>query len=121
MSIAVENRGGYFINTPSPDETPETAMDQIADMFDEWIKHPVIWDLRQNDFTKVHIPDINNFTLRTLSFGDMRAGLKTAVVCADDLAFGSMRMSQAKLEDEMQLLFKVFRDMDEAIAWIEEP
>jgi hypothetical protein len=72
-----------------------------------------LWDLQQ-----VETLDISNAALRDLaSSRSYAAGTKRAVVAPRDVLYGTARMFQT-LHDEAPEDVRVFRDADEAKAWL---
>lgn len=52
----------------------------------------------------------------------MRGEARAAIVVTEDVAFGMARMFEMKTEgSELQPEFRVFRDIDEAVGWLQSP
>ena len=82
----------------------------------------VLWDLREamvSDISTEHISQIAN-NLR--SFREKGREGKTAIVSSMDVTFGMARMFQLLTESlgESRIEMRVFRDLDEALQWLEQ-
>ncbi|MEW6322747.1 MAG: hypothetical protein AB1635_16880 [Acidobacteriota bacterium] len=75
-----------------------------------------LWDLRAMDFRNVDrrtLAQINEFRRRSPG----RTTARLALVVADDFAFGMARMFEL-MSAESDGRIMVFRDYDEAVAWL---
>ena len=70
-------------------------------------------DLRFSSAADLTVPGLREIA-QAHTFG---AGSRRAIVASDDLAFGLARMYEM-LRDDGQDQVQVFRDLDEAIAWL---
>lgn len=77
---------------------------------------PELWDARELDFAKLN----RAFEERVVELQKQsppKAARRIAVVIADDLGYGMMRMYQA-LSNELPQECQAFRDVDEAERWL---
>ncbi len=50
---------------------------------------------------------------------ERRAAAKAAIVVSSDVAYGMGRMLEIVAEGEVEPSFRIFRDMDSALSWLE--
>lgn len=80
----------------------------------------IIWDVSNGTVEQIESRDLQKITRFLKTGHGMRPGGKTALVGPRDLEFGMGRMFQAYAElEKLEVAYKTFRTMEEAIAWIE--
>ena len=121
MEFSVKYRGGFFDVKTSGDGELDKFGDLADAMFayEEWKPGtPVLHDHTDLNSGPLTVDDIRGIAQlcadRRAQFG---AG-KLAVVVARDLEFGLARMWAVFAEDKWDVVSKVFRSREEAIAWL---
>jgi len=79
----------------------------------------VLWDMTRAEVAHVTPEILRRFIRKAADLGQARRGGRTAVVAADDLAYGLARMSEA-LSDlaESPYSLQAFRSRGEAMVWL---
>lgn len=84
-------------------------------------KMPVVWDLREVDFSDFSLNDVRHLAMEALLAKKERGwGFRLALVAEGDFEYGMSRMCLAHFVD-LALVSAVFRTMDEALNWIRDP
>jgi hypothetical protein len=110
-----------IINTIEGGVTFDEIIEYLAKNVDSFIGKPVIWDVGKADFSSVSSDEMRFFSQKIKSLSEKRHGEKTALVSAEDLPFGMMRVFQAFAElDSLEINFRNFRTIDEAKNWLIE-
>ena len=76
-----------------------------------------LYDYRLADFKQLTIAVIHEIVHLRRRLNTDKLHLPTAVLANDDLAYGISRMA-ATLNEELNPNIRVFRDREEAIAWV---
>lgn len=106
---------GTFEGTLTVDEILET-LKQITTSDEYPPEVPALWDLRKLDFSAIESEFRNNLISMRSQFPE-RGSAKIACVANSDLAYGMTRMYQTYSSGMPQAMM-VFRDFDEAEAWL---
>lgn len=81
----------------------------------------VIWDFRNGSLRRMASSDLRMIINRAGPLTGVRAGGRTAIICATDVDFGLSRMFQTfALLNDIPFEIHVFREMDAAEAWLYE-
>lgn len=102
-----------------------SAGEIIAAVHEYWAGEPtrcVLWDVREAKLGVMPTEQVHEVSAAVLKFASRRGGGRTALVASSDLAFGLSRLFETitTLEDESRPT-RVFRDLDEALGWLEGP
>lgn len=79
----------------------------------------IIWDLRNASVASLSPYQITCLADLSAKYSELRDGGKTAIVASHDINFGIARVFEAETMD-VPREFVVFRDMDQALRWINE-
>lgn len=77
---------------------------------------PLVFDLRAADLSRLTAEAFRGFAVINQDFAGRRGRARSALLVADDLQFGLLRMYEV-LGATQNLENRVFRDLDDAIAW----
>lgn len=119
MGITTVLENDYILNTLAQDETVQVILDYLTDNVEDWRGRHVLWDLRDFDFGMISPKTISAFVEGASEHAHKRIGLKTGIVVTSEVGFGMMRMLQILGENRFESELGVFRNMDEAVTWIE--
>jgi len=79
------------------------------------------WDMAECSVTDITVGGMRTFIERASRKGQARKDGKTAVVVSSQLQYGLARMAEAFGEFvSLPFAFRVFKDRDEALAWLNE-
>jgi len=78
----------------------------------------VLFDLRGVTSVPLHYDDVRDLLLRVQRLENGRGARRVAVVAADDVAYGTMRILSALGDGILTASLKVFRDVDAAESWL---
>jgi hypothetical protein len=79
-----------------------------------------VWDLRAADIHAFTPEQVNAIVKRVKEHwqGSERGTVRSAIVVAGDFDFGMARMYELRLDAPSNLAVQVFRELDEAVAWV---
>lgn len=77
---------------------------------------PLVFDLRAADLSRLSAEAFRGFAVTNQDFAGRRGRARSALLVADDLQFGLLRMYEV-LGATQNLENRVFRDLADAIAW----
>lgn len=113
-----DDKNSLVINrTVSPISLDE-FLEYIKANISLWESYNVIWDLSYIDYSNTDTQSIRAFIARSTPLTKRRAGLKTALVCCDDLSFGMTRMLEQLSSQEYAFTMHTFKNMEKAKEWI---
>ena len=102
--------------------TPDELENALLDAY----RHPdyrpdanSLCDLRGAGVEAFTGPEVRRIVDAVLEHRGAPPGIRTAIVVGRDLSYGLARMFAQQLEAESPSDVMVFRDMDEAMAWLE--
>jgi hypothetical protein len=104
--------------------SPEELADVLRDVYQLPNFRPeaeVLCDLRQADLGEFSRAAIKGVAQFVSGHRGAPPGARTAIVVGRDLGFGLARMYEQLVEAESSTDIMVFREMDEALAWLEHP
>lgn len=78
----------------------------------------MIWDVRQMDSASFTREFAESLIKLRVQIADKRGDARLAIVASDDLAYGMSRMYQGMTEGDFRQSLNVFREPEEASAWI---
>ncbi len=104
--------------TLTPDEL-ESALTDAYRRPDFRPEAPSLFDARDAQLDAFAGPEIRHVVETVLKHRGAPPGTRTAIVVGHDLGFGLARMFEQQFEAKEPSDVKVFRDMDEAMAWLE--
>ncbi len=78
-----------------------------------------IWDLRNATVGPITPYQITRVSGMVVKYSKSRKGGKTALIASQEMIFDLARIFKAETMDAV-IDFKVFRDIDEAMEWLEE-
>lgn len=116
-----------IIDHPELELTEKVAVGELttADIFTEIERSGgsgtkrVLWELSQATFNSLNVDDVAQFSAKIAPLVKPRAGGKSAVIAASDLAFGLSRMYQAYREThQVEVPYMSFRTRQEALDWL---
>lgn len=104
----------------------KVAADAYVELWEELIADPriqpgprLLADFRRVEVTQTGA-DVRNVAAAAERFGDFMRGGRVGVVATQQASFGLARM-YTSLVDALDIQIRVFRDYDEARAWLLEP
>jgi hypothetical protein len=104
------------------DADAEHVLRQVVAFLHEAPTPLVLWDFSRGSMRVMTSQDLRAIATRAAPFTDVRRGGRTAILCPRDVDFGLGRMFQAFVEIlAAPFDLMVFRDSDEARAWLMEP
>ena len=103
--------------------TESYSIQDVCEVLDRYYSGPVtslvLWDSTRLDLSSWQRDDILTAVRKSKEYSHLRAGGKSALVMPRDLHFGLGKMFQAYSEiDNLQIEVEVFRNIEEAIAWL---
>lgn len=106
--------------------TGEVTFSELIDTIDTYGKSDPtlyeIYDAREIDGDRLTTAKIQKIAAYLKSHADRRVlGSKTAVVVSNDIDFGLSRMISSLTDQEVPYKVEVFRTMDMAHQWFDEP
>lgn len=100
--------------------TGESIIKALKSFYSSEITTKVLWDFSNCNVSALQTCDLSNFIETAKIYGHQRTDGKSALVGRDDLAFGLGRMIISMTElDGYPIQAKIFRTVEEAIAWLE--
>jgi len=81
---------------------------------------PSLFDARDAQLDAFAGTEVRHVVETVIKFRGAPPGTKTAIVMAHDLGFGLARMFEQQFEAKESSDVMVFRDMDEAMAWLKK-
>lgn len=78
----------------------------------------VLWDLREARVTTMTSAEVEKLSDFVASHWGPAGKSRAALVVSRDFEFGITRMYEIFLESRMSATVRVFRDMEEALAWM---
>jgi len=97
----------------------EDALAEIYARPDYRSEAGVLWDVRAADLSQIKGGEVRGIVEYVMTHRGAPPGTRTAILVARDLDFGLARMAEQQLEAKSPSDVTVFRDMDEAMAWLE--
>lgn len=96
------------------------VLEEITEFFSGPITKRVLWDISQATILLTSPEEIQRVAAAVAQASHRRAGGKSAVVAASDLAFGYSRMYQAYREmHNINMSYMSFRTRQEALDWLQ--
>jgi hypothetical protein len=80
----------------------------------------ILWDLRNASVASITASQVTKLADLSDNYSKQRGGGKTAIVASHDLNFGVAKEYEGQTMS-LSREFVVFRDIDKAYKWIEEP
>ena len=106
--------------------TGGVSQEEVEDALREVYSRPdfvpdadTLCDLREADLGQLSHTIIKSIASYVAKNRGAESGARTAIVVGRDLTFGLARMYEQMLEASSDVSVMVFRDMDEAMAWLE--
>ncbi|WP_319409485.1 hypothetical protein [uncultured Desulfosarcina sp.] len=108
------------------DLTGEVPFSELIDAIDEYGKNDPtlyeIYDTREIGGNRLTTAEIQKLAVYLKSHADRRPlGSKTAVVVNNEIDFGLSRMISSLTDQEVPYKIEVFRTMNKAHQWLDEP
>lgn len=107
--------------------TGKFDLDTFRDFYKQMVSHPdfssgmsVIWDVRQADISKISQDEMRTVGNNIAYLTKERGSGKGALVVSDDISFGVSRMGEMMTEKFVTVTVRVFRNMENAVKWINE-
>jgi hypothetical protein len=97
----------------------ESAIEELIDALGDAPNTPTLYDIREADLRHLNADDMRALRLANERLSDRRGAARLAVVVANDVHFGLVRMYEA-LGATPNLDLRVFRDKDQAERWLDE-
>lgn len=113
----------YFIIKTIGETSPAGIKDSLEQVFANPDWHDgarILFDNRLEILDKLTGDGVKAISNSFIQFNEKLNGSKVAVVMPQDLAYGFGRMWQMYTDIDAQFETSVFRDIEEAIQWIEE-
>ena len=123
VSFEIHTDQGFFVSTWGGEIMDSDLQSSYETLFRDKAFKPGLNEIA--DMSDADMKGVTSNGLQTLSWmvrqrlGDKCAGFKTAIIAPEDLSFGLSRMYEM-LSDDSPESVKVFRERDEAWAWINE-
>ena len=96
------------------------SINRVVDAMGPTPDMPALYDLRETDMAHLGTPEIRAMGSAHRGIANRRGNARVAVLVGDDLTYGLARMYEAMgLPPKLQM--QVFRDVDEAEAWVSFP
>jgi hypothetical protein len=96
------------------------VLEEITRFYSGPVTKRVLWDISQARIHFAGADEIRRIAAAVAQVSHRRAGGKSAVVAASDLAFGVSRMYQAYREiHNIELSYMSFRTRQEALDWLQ--
>ncbi len=94
-------------------------VEAIRSFYEHAVTLKVLWDLTHADLSRISPVDVQQIAALSAEYADKRTDGKTAIVGADDLAFGLARMyGMNKESTALPFKTETFRTLEEARRWI---
>ena len=98
----------------------EEVIHSLENFFKRDVTKNLLWDFRDADLSKITPNNMEQIIKISKSNAHLRENGRTALVVYQDLSFGLSRMYEILSElSEHSIPHCVFRDMGEAIKWLE--
>ncbi len=125
--MPIETRIDTEANLITHEIMGEFDLDGFKVGYDSLLAHPdfsqdmnVLWDLREGDVSSFSYDDLMNVTRYIENRVEGEASVhKVAIVASSNLGFGISRMYEM-LSEELPIILRVFRDIEEASKWLGE-
>ena len=120
--LNTEIKDTHVVNKASGRLAAEEFVSFISGHIDQWAGKAVLWDISDLDLTEVASDDLRNYAHDTAAIVEVnRAGERTAIYAPHDLQFGMAKAYTAFAENAaISIRYEVFRDIDEAMVWLNE-
>jgi hypothetical protein len=119
-----DNHRGYVLVTTSG----KASIDGFQRMHRDMLAHPgwngnlnLLSDHRQLDSHEISAEDVQHMSLWRADLKQLPDRIRIATVVETDLGFGLMRMWEGLTEGFLRADRRIFRSLEEAKAWLEEP
>lgn len=104
--------------------TGEIVVDQIINeltrFYEEEFTNNLLWEFSNAEGKNLSSNDLHKILSHAMEFSHLRENCKTAIVISSSLGYGLGRMYDSLAQvAEHPVKHAVFRDYDEAIAWID--
>lgn len=118
-SITTATDGQIVINTALGDVTFDELAEYLEKNFESWIGKPVIWEVGKMTFRDISSEELRRFVTKMKPLSKKKKGEKAALVSAEGLPYGMMRMFEVFAESSsLGIQFKTFTSIGEAKIWI---
>jgi len=99
----------------------DQLLNEIDRLYATYFTLHALWDFTNARFTTITGSHIEKIITLTRKYVDLRKGGKSAILVARDFSYGMARMydTRAKLKNS-PVKYRVFRDMNEALEWLEK-
>jgi len=122
ITTSIDSRTGLRMHVATGTLTPDELEDALKDAYRRSDYRPEgnsLCDLREAGADGFSGAEIRHIVGTVLEHRGAPSGTRTAIVVARDLNFGLARMFAHQLEAKSHSDVMVFRDIDEAMAWLE--
>jgi len=91
----------------------------LKDFYQSRVTTFLIWDLNKGGNPELSENEIKKIIGISIEYGSQRKNGKTAIVTDNDLYYGLSRMYEmySEMEIDLSLQVRVFRNIEQAIAW----
>jgi hypothetical protein len=99
--------------------TTEEVMAAMEEMYAGSPTRLVLWDLSHADITSIGFDDVKNISKLTVRYAGVREDGKTAIIAAQQVAFGIGRVYESLLDGSSEpIRVQVFWTLEEALAFL---
>jgi len=118
----IHEQTGLTVYTALGSVTGGEIQNAIRDFYEHGpVTRNVLWDISFAELVELTADDVRAISRLPRQSLEKRAGGKTAIVAAKDLAYGLSRMYQSSSQrEELPFEVKVFMDPGRARKWLEE-
>ena len=123
IETSIDSQTGLRTHVATGELTPEELDRELRATYrrpDFRPEAPSLFDAREAQLDAFAGAEVRHVVETVLRFRGAPPGTRTAIVMAHDLGFGLARMFEQQLEAKEPSDVMVFRDVDEAMAWLKE-
>ena len=119
IQTTIDQNGDTTLLVITGTVTSEDVIDGMRNFYGNICTSKLIWDFSRSDLQNAKSEQLAAVLAAAKSYAHLRSGGRTALVVPQDLGFGLARMydSMAMLQNH-PVAHGVFRNRDEAVAWL---
>ena len=120
MPISTKVTDDIVFNAVDETTTSREMAEYISAHVAEWANHGVLWNLCKATLAGITPANISEMKHIVANTSSMPTGIKTAIYVESPVGFGLARMFELLTEGNGKYYIRVFRNQEDAIAWLME-